>query len=428
MLAPFTVRLARHRGLAIWLAVVVAVSGGSWWLGSRVRSPEQVVAEAEPPAAAPITATVQQRVLRQQLTLQGTVLPRHEERVEVDASSVQGRPVVTELPVSGDDEVQEGMLLAEVAGRPVFALYGEKPMYRTLRHGMEGEDVVQLQRALARLGYDTGGDDGIFGANTAAAVRQFYADRGYEAPARVLGSPESLAEPEPEEPGAAEPEPEESGAAEPEPRVTVPLGEVVYLSDFPARVSEVAAAVGDEVEGLLMTVATGGLIVEVPVTVTEKSKVEPGSTVRATAQTLGAGVSGKVARVARRDGTGQSEDEGRGRDDGSAGSVTGQGDSAAGYVAYVTIEEGLGPELRGRDVEVTVQVASTGGEVLVVPLAAVWSRPGGGSYVTVRGDDGGTRDVAVRLGMSAEGYVELSRVDGQLRSGDRVVVGKERTG
>ncbi|MBS7299443.1 MAG: peptidoglycan-binding protein [Eubacteriales bacterium] len=46
----------------------------------------------------------------------------------------------------------------------------------TLRSGSKGDDVVKLQTALNALGYDCGEADGIFGAKTEAAVRNFQRD------------------------------------------------------------------------------------------------------------------------------------------------------------------------------------------------------------------------------------------------------------
>ena len=43
----------------------------------------------------------------------------------------------------------------------------------TLKTGSNGAQVKQLQRALAHLGYKPGVVDGIFGANTEAAVMRF---------------------------------------------------------------------------------------------------------------------------------------------------------------------------------------------------------------------------------------------------------------
>ena len=55
-------------------------------------------------------------------------------------------------------------MLIEVNGRPVLALQGDAPMYRTLRPGDTGDDVRQLELALARLGFDPGPVDGTYDA------------------------------------------------------------------------------------------------------------------------------------------------------------------------------------------------------------------------------------------------------------------------
>lgn len=47
---------------------------------------------------------------------------------------------------------------------------------RKLRSGMSGAAVRTLQAALNANGYDCGSTDGIFGANTAAALKQFQTD------------------------------------------------------------------------------------------------------------------------------------------------------------------------------------------------------------------------------------------------------------
>lgn len=50
-------------------------------------------------------------------------------------------------------------------------LYERRPMLR-------GDDVRELQRRISRLGFDTGYDDGIYGAQTAEAVRDFQLNAG----------------------------------------------------------------------------------------------------------------------------------------------------------------------------------------------------------------------------------------------------------
>lgn len=71
-------------------------------------------------------------------------------------------------------------MLLEVNGRPVFALRGKVPMHRTMAPGTGGADVRQLQAALRRLGCRPP-STGVFDSATAAAVRRWYAARGYRA-------------------------------------------------------------------------------------------------------------------------------------------------------------------------------------------------------------------------------------------------------
>jgi peptidoglycan hydrolase-like protein with peptidoglycan-binding domain len=48
----------------------------------------------------------------------------------------------------------------------------------TIRRGSTGNPVRRAQKRLTLGGYDTNGVDGIFGADTEAAVRRFQGDRG----------------------------------------------------------------------------------------------------------------------------------------------------------------------------------------------------------------------------------------------------------
>jgi hypothetical protein len=80
---------------------------------------------------------------------------------------------------------------------------------------------------------------------------------------------------------------------------------------------------------------------------------------------------------------------------------------------------------------IIVDVASTGDEVLVVPVAAVSLGADGTSRVEVEReaitDDGPgrTESVTVEVGLTADGLVEIRPVNGQIDEGDRVVVGTE---
>ncbi len=91
-----------------------------------------------------------------------------------------GDPVITGIDVAAGDEVIEGQRVVEVSGRPVFVMTGAVPVYRTLRPGMTGEDVTQLQQALTRLGCAVIDEPGVYGDSTKACVAQLYNDAGYD--------------------------------------------------------------------------------------------------------------------------------------------------------------------------------------------------------------------------------------------------------
>ncbi len=55
-------------------------------------------------------------------------------------------------------------------------MHGTVPLWRTLEYGDRGQDVAQLNRNLAALGYGVADDD-VFGKRTLTAVRQWQKDR-----------------------------------------------------------------------------------------------------------------------------------------------------------------------------------------------------------------------------------------------------------
>ena len=175
-------RLGRRRRWW-WLlaaAAVVAATAVTWVVATRVQSPEQAVSNAAPPEASWVTAMVERRVLTQTLITRGDVTPEVSASLRVPVSVV-GDPVITDLAVAAGDEVTEGQRVIEVSGRPVFVLVGDVPAYRSLRPGMTGADVAQLQAALSRLGCPITDASGVYGPDTKACVGRFYMEAGYEA-------------------------------------------------------------------------------------------------------------------------------------------------------------------------------------------------------------------------------------------------------
>ncbi|MGW7189574.1 peptidoglycan-binding domain-containing protein, partial [Streptomyces sp. NPDC054838] len=178
-------------GLARGRRVVLGVVGGATLMAvggllatALVKSPAQVAAEAGPPAQGALTAEVERRVLAETVVMRGTVVAGQSVTVSpqgLRTGEGSGAAVVTKLPLKPGDPVKTGQLLAEVSGRPVFALHGSLPMYRDLKPGASGDDVAQLQQALRELGHATGEDArGHFGPGTKAALAARYKAVGYD--------------------------------------------------------------------------------------------------------------------------------------------------------------------------------------------------------------------------------------------------------
>ena len=80
--------------------------------------------------------------------------------------------------------VEEGEILYGVDEQPVIVFYGDIPAYRTLNsRTTDGDDVLQLEEALTRLGYNEDGEfdiDGDFTYVTENAIEDLQEDLGIE--------------------------------------------------------------------------------------------------------------------------------------------------------------------------------------------------------------------------------------------------------
>lgn len=184
-----TALLRGHR--VIWLIAVVAVlSLASGVLLSRfIQSPGDAAAKAQPPAAGLITVPVENRVIANDVTMRADILYDEAVDVSIETGEISGAAVVTGKVPEVGTELTAASILLEIAGRPVIALPGDLPAYRSLRVGVSGPDVLQLKQALASLGLEPGDvASDNYDARTAAAVDKLYVMAGYPSPAP---SPES---------------------------------------------------------------------------------------------------------------------------------------------------------------------------------------------------------------------------------------------
>lgn len=206
----------------------------------------------------------------------------------------------------------------------------------------------------------------------------------------------------------------------------MPASELVYLTSTPRRVDDVAVRRGSMVAGTtpVMTVSGATLQIEGTLDKNDADLIVEGTAVVITLPD-GVEVPGTVESVGLMD----DEGDGTGGEGGEGGAGDGGGSADPNRRKVVVVPDELTEDqrwmLQGSNVRITIPVSSTEGEVMAVPLAALTQGPGGESRVEVLDDGSDTpRLVVVETGLAAGGYAEIRPVDGDLKVGDRVVVGQ----
>ncbi|MFF0622149.1 peptidoglycan-binding protein [Streptomyces sp. NPDC004296] len=271
--------------------------------------------------------------------------------------------------------VTAGQRLYERDARPVILMYGPTPMFRAMKVGDRGPDVLQLERNLRDLGFgaslyvDTRYDKG-----TEAAVKSWQKSVGIESADGKVGR-----------------------------------GDVVFQPRA-VRVVAADAALADQVgpEKTVLTVASTTPVVRARLDQNDAALTSRGTKVEVTLPS-GKTVGGKVAGTVRPEAP-----------EGSAGP------SQEGITVEVTLD-GPRSTLAAEDPKATTSVkfvSESRRNVLAVPVEAV---------VALRGENGGyglqivqgrtTRMVRVTTGMTADGRIEVS--GGGISAGMKVGVAKQ---
>jgi hypothetical protein len=198
----------------------------------------------------------------------------------------------------------------------------------------------------------------------------------------------------------------ELGSATAQAGVQLPADEVIFVTSTPVRVSEVSVTAGAPVSGALMTVTNAVVAVDGGLRLEEASLAKAGMAVQIDEPDLNINATGVISRVAESPGT---------------NGVDGF------HVYFEVLVDGAPASLVGTSVRLTVPVESTGGAVRAVPVSAVTLSADGSSRVQ-RQHNGVLEFVTVNPGLSAEGYVEVTPIEGELNAGDLVVIGFDQAG
>jgi peptidoglycan hydrolase-like protein with peptidoglycan-binding domain len=466
------------------LALVAVAAVGGWVAGSRIESPAEAAARTAPPTPSPILVPIEERVLSSNVVTRGTARYGLPQSISIAPSALKANatPLITTLPAR-NAQLEEGDVMLTTSGRPVFVLQGGIPAYRDLVPGASGEDVRQLEQGLERLGFHPGAVDGTYDEQTSGAVAEWYEAAGYEpfgptaeqlANLRTLefalgdatkdklaaAAAAATAELAVQAAGmkadyanrtaaadmathadrelaqaavrsaalegemavraavdalrVAEFDAEltaervdqlaaELDAAKQELGVQVPLDEIVFIPALPVRVEEVTGVIGGAVSGPVMSVTDNQIVIDSSLPLDAAPLVKPGMTVAVDEQALGIKAEGVVDMVADTPGT----------------------HGVDGYHIYFAVRVGETPSpLEGFSLRLTVPIESTEGVVTAVPVSALSLGADGTSRVQV--ENGGALEyIVVEPGLAADGFVEVTPVDGTLEAGQLVVVGTE---
>ncbi|MDJ1134337.1 peptidoglycan-binding protein [Streptomyces iconiensis] len=271
--------------------------------------------------------------------------------------------IVTWLPAEGET-LTRGETVYSVDEHKVPLFYGSKPFYRTMKPGTEGGDVETLEKNLSALGYSGFTADDTYTDGTADAVRDWQDDMSRE----------------------------ETGTVGPGDAVVAPGAR---------RVSELKTSPGALSGGEALTWTGTERNVTVDLEAGFEDLVEKGT--KATVGLPDGGtVEAEVTDIGSPSGSGEAKEGGS--------EESGEGSGADEATLPVELKVGAQRELgryQAASVDVTLK-AETRKDVLAVPVNALLARSGGGYAVETTGVDGRSRRTPVKLGMFANGKVEVS--------------------
>jgi multidrug efflux system membrane fusion protein len=166
----------RRRGLWALLVVILLFGAGGGWLIAP-RTPDTTGGTGIAPATfrKVVRTDVQSRT-----DLPGGLAFVSDRTVANRLAGPEGGATLTCVADQGS-VVRRGGTLFSVDERPVVLLLGPTPAWRTLRAGVVGADVGQLERNLEALGYGGFTAHNAFTPATGAAVRRWQRDIGARA-------------------------------------------------------------------------------------------------------------------------------------------------------------------------------------------------------------------------------------------------------
>jgi hypothetical protein len=403
-------------------------------VASQARTPGEIAARAAAPPPSEITVAVNVERLTHLVELSCQPQARTQIPLTVPTGSDGSAPIVTGLPAKDGASVRSGRVAIEISGRPLLVLSGQLPAFRDMRPGGSGPDVRQLQRELVAHGWLAArAVTGMYDGPTSTAVEKMYLAAGYQ-PSWTSPDAKTTLRNAAEAVAAATTALADANSAKPVDKAAisaaktkladarqaladttnqvgaaVPQAELAFVPGGSAHLELGTLTLGTHLSSNSGAALTSGAeVLSCPVTDFDPSLLQAGQP--ATIDTGGAlpATAGLLEVDTAAAGSGPDTSSG-----GATGTIA---------TALVSLPKSLQTiAASGSPTTVHVQIAQAPAVGTVVPLSALWARPGGTTVVQVlRGSS--FVDDPVSVTFQADGLAQVEATQ-PLTAADRVRVG-----
>lgn len=388
-------------GISALVFAAMTVVGGVSYQIAKSNTPTVPTAPID---SAYATVPLRRQVLSDVVTIRGTAEYSRSLTVRAPVPSPLdpgSSPVVTR-PLRSSVFRSQGSVAYEVSGRPIFIVRGDVPMYRDLREGIRGSDVLQLQGALVEMGFHDVSLSGVFDEETSIGVVSFYVSEGFR-PRTVKEGSESTRRSIDELWAVLGSDSDEQTKDSAERKLIeaytpldpfVAADEILVVPFLPISISGPTISWGATVERADLTIRSTTIRFEGDVPAEVAMGLRQGMSAELRLPTGLDRWTGEVESVERK--------------------------SAAEHHVVLTISNPQ--EISGGDLLIASVVLETSSEeVFAVPLAALHISSDSTGSVQVL-EESGVRTIPVEIGLFAEGLVEIAGIDEDLVSEMQILI------
>lgn len=351
------------------IIALLSLTALTFHTASRFKTVEQQEAEAAPPPATTMTVTVTQEKFKDTTPVLCTIGYGNSTEL-TPTTELPNNAQYTKIAVIEGEELNQGSLIAEINGQPLFTGIGGFSFYRNLALGDTGPDAQLLNSILTDLGYQqarTGEEATTFNETSLQALGALYKSFGYKAPSKETGftAASFIVLPQPQK-----------IISQPRSTGTVSTGPIARISSTNQEITckGLTGELSPEISsGMKLTLHTPNLEYTTTISTVERPQIQ--DTTSATTQ-----------------------------------------QNATPATAYITAPTNNTLPQDTTQINAEVILSESSGNHPVVPASALWSKDG--QIFVTRLTDNTPTDIPVKVLYSAQGLHEVEALTDTLTAGD----------